>query len=65
MTDQRRKLDGITDAIYYYMVELIHQANELEDLGINGEAENLRSVADSLERIGIRLLNRNHRKRRA
>jgi len=58
MTDRQRKLDSITDAIYYYMVELVSQANELEDIGINDEAENLRSVADSLERIGIRLLNR-------
>ena len=65
MTDQKKKLDAITDAIYYYMVELIHQANELEDIGINDEGENLRSIADQIERLGIRLLNRNHPKLRA
>ena len=65
MTESKRKLDAVTDAIYYYMVELVSQANQLEDLGINDEGENLRSIADQLERLGIRLLNRKHRKRRA
>lgn len=65
MTEQKRKLDGVTDSVYYYMVELVSLANQLEDLGINDEAENLRSIADEIERLGIRLLNRKGRKRRA
>ena len=64
MTEQKRKLDAITDSIYYYMVELVHQAGELEDLGIHDEGENLRSIADQLERLGIRLLNRKGKRRR-
>ena len=65
MTDQKRKLDAITDSVYYYMVELVSLANQLEDLGINDKAENLRSIADQVERIGIRLLNRKSRRHRA
>ena len=63
MTDQKRKLDAITDSIYYYMVELVSLANQLEDLGITDEGENLRSIADDIERLGIRLLNRKGRKK--
>ena len=65
MTEQKLKLDAITDSVYYYMVELVSLANQLEDLGINDEAENLRSIADQVERLGIRLLNSKGRKRRA
>lgn len=65
MTDQKKKLDAITDSIYYYMVELVSLANELEDLGVTDEGENLRSIADQVERLGIRLLNRKHHRRRA
>ena len=65
MTEQRKKLDAITNSVYYYMVELVSLANQLEDIGFTNEGENLRSVADQLERLGIRLLNRKHRKRRA
>lgn len=65
MTEQKKKLDAITDSVYYYMAELVSLANQLEDLGIADEGENLRSIADQLERLGIRLLNRRHRKRRA
>lgn len=56
--ERKRKIDTITDAIYYYMVEIISQADDLEDIGLTKEGEELRSVADQLERIGIRLLNR-------
>ena len=65
MTEQKRKLDGITDSVYYYMVELVSLANQLEDLGIADEGENLRSIADDIERLGIRLLNRKGKRRRA
>lgn len=64
MTEQRQKLEAITDSIYYYMVELVSQAGNLEDIGLDKEGDELRSIADQLERLGIRLLNRK-RKRRA
>lgn len=57
MTDRKQKLDAITDSIYYYMVEIISQANELESIGCPNAGEELRSIADQLERLGIRLLN--------
>lgn len=63
MTDRQKKIDSITDSMYYYMVELVSLANQLEDLGIADEGENLRSIADNIERLGIRLLNRKGRKK--
>ena len=64
MTEQQRKLDGITDAIYYYMVELVSQAGNLEEIGLEKEGEELRSIADQIERLGIRLLNRKVKRRK-
>ena len=61
MTEQRQKLEANTDAIYYYMVELVSQAGNLEDIGLDKEGDELRSIADQLERLGIRLLNRKRR----
>ena len=58
MTDRQKKLEAITDSIYSCITELVHQANELEDIGLEKDGEDLRSVADQLERLGIRLLNR-------
>jgi hypothetical protein len=65
MTERQKKLDHITDSIYYYMVELISCADDLEDIGFKKEGESLRHVADQVERIGIRLLNHKYPKRRA
>ena len=65
MTEQKRRLDAITDSIYYYMVELVSQAGQLEDIGLTKEGEELRSIADEIERLGIRLLTRKGHKRRA
>ena len=65
MTDQKKKVDAVTDSIYYYMVELVSLANDLEDLGIPDEGENLRSIADQLERLGIRLLHRKTKRHRS
>lgn len=65
MTEQKKKLDAVTDSVYYYMVELVSLANQLEDLGIADEGENLRAIADQLERLGIRLLNRKGKRRRS
>lgn len=62
MTDRQKKLDAITDSIYYSIVELIHQANELEAIGIENEGEKLRSIIDHLERLGIRLMNRKRKR---
>lgn len=58
MTDRQKKLDSITDDLYYCMVELTSQANDLEGLGLNKDGDDIRSVVGTLEQIGIRLLNR-------
>lgn len=63
MTEQKRQLDAITDSLYYYMVEIISQADNLEAISLDKEGEELRSIADSIERLCIRLLNRKRRKR--
>ena len=63
MTDRQRKLDAITDSVYYYMVEVASLASSVEDIGFNKEGEELRSIADQLERIGIQLLKRKRRKK--
>ena len=62
MTERQKKLEAVTDSIYSCITELVHQANELEDLGLEKDGECLRSTADQLERLGIRLLNRKHKR---
>jgi hypothetical protein len=58
MTERQKKLDTITDDLYYYMVEIVSKASDLESLGYNKDGEELRSVADRIERLAIRLLDR-------
>ena len=58
MTDRQKQLNKITDGIYYHVVEIVSLANDLEDIRLSKEGEELRSIADQLERLGIRLLNR-------
>lgn len=62
MTDRQKKLDAITDAMYYYMVELVSQANLLEDIGYDKDGEDLRSLCDDLERLAIRIMSRKHKR---
>lgn len=63
MTDRQKKLDAITDAVYYHMVELVSLADQVEAVGLDKDGDNLRSIADQLERLGIRLLNKTKRRR--
>lgn len=66
MTDRQKKIDAITDSMYYYMVELVSLASDLESVQLDKDGENLRSIADDLERLAIRIIDRQkHRKRRA
>ena len=66
MTDRQRKIDAITDSMYYYMVELVSLASDLESVQLDKDGENLRSIADDLERLAIRIIDRQkHRKRSA
>ena len=63
LDDRQKKLDAITDAIYYHMVELVSLANQVEAIGLDKDGDNLRTIADQLERLGIRLLNKTKRHR--
>lgn len=58
MTERQKKLDHITDVLYFYVVDLASKASDVESLGLTRDGEDLRSVADQLERIAIRLLDR-------
>ena len=63
MTERQKKLDSITDDLYYYMVEIVSKASDLESLGYNKDGEELRSVADRIERLAIRLLDRANKRK--
>ena len=63
MTKRQKKLDTITDDLYYYMVEIVSKASDLESLGYNKDGEELRSVADRIERLAIRLLDRANKRK--
>lgn len=58
MTERQQKIDQITDGLYYHMIELVSLASDLETIGLVKDGDNLRSIADQIERLGIRLLNR-------
>lgn len=64
MTERQKTLDNVTDNLYYYMMELVSQAGVLEEIGMAKEGDELRSIADTLERFSIRLLDRMHSKHR-
>lgn len=61
MTERQQKIDQITDGLYYHMIELVSLASDLETIGLDKDGDNLRSIADQIERLGIRLLNRTKR----
>ena len=65
MTEQKKKIDSVADAVYYYMVELQSQVVILRDIGLDKECEELRSITDELNRFGISLLNRKGKRRRS
>ena len=63
MTKRQQKIDKITDDMYYHLIELTSLASDLEEIGLDKDGDQLRSVADDIERLAIRLLNRKHSKR--
>jgi len=58
MAERKKKIDAITDGLYYHMIELVSLASDLEEIGLDKDGDNLRSIANQIERLGIRLLNR-------
>lgn len=58
MTPRQKRIDTITDKMYYHMVEIVSLANELEDMHLEKDGDKLRSIADQLERAAIRLIDR-------
>ena len=58
MTDRQKKIDTITSDMYYHFVEIVSLANDLEDIHLKAEGEVLRSIADQLERVAIRIMDK-------
>ena len=65
MTDRQKKIDAITDSMYYYMIELTSLASELESIELEKDGDDLRGIADQLERCAIRIMNRKRKKKRS
>ena len=62
MTDRQKKIESITDSMYYYMIELTSLASELESIELEKDGDDLRGIADQLERCAIRIMNRKHKR---
>ena len=65
MTERQKKIDSITDSMYYYMIELTSLASELESVQLDKDGDDLRGIADQLERCAIRIMNRKHKRKPA
>ena len=62
MTERRKKIESITDSMYYYMIELTSLAAGLESIEPEQDGEDLRGIADQLERCAIRIMNGKHKR---
>lgn len=65
MTERQKKIESITDSMYYYMIELTSLASELESIEREKDGEDLRGIADQLERCAIRIMYRKHKRKPA
>lgn len=65
MTERQKKIDSITDSMYYYMIELTSLASDLESIRLDKEGDDLRGIADQVERLAIRIMDRSKRNRTA
>lgn len=65
MTERRKTIESVTDSMYYYMVELTSLASQLEAVGLDKDGDDLRGIADQVERLAIRIMNRKRKKRAA
>lgn len=64
MTDRQKTIESVTDSMYYYMIELTSLASQLESVGLDKEGDDLRSIADEIERLAIRLLNKKQKRKK-
>lgn len=65
MTERQKKIDAITDSMYYCMIELTSLASDLESIKLDKDGDDLRGIADQLERCAIRIMNRKHKRKQA
>lgn len=65
MTDRQKKIESITDSMYYYMVELTALASDLESIELEKDGDELRGIADQVERLAIRIMNRKRKRKPA
>ena len=64
MTERKKKIDAITDSMYYYMIELTSLASELESVQLGKDGDDLRGIADQIERLAIRIMDKQKRHKR-
>lgn len=64
MTERRKTIESVTDSMYYYMIELTSLASQLESVSLDKEGDDLRSIADQIERLAIRLLNKKQKRKK-
>jgi len=65
MTERSRKIDAITDSMFYYMTELTSLASDLEDLGFEKDGLSVRDIVGDIENIARRIMNRKHKQKRS
>lgn len=63
MTERQKKIESITDSMYYYMIELTSLASELESVQLDKDGDDLREIADQLERCAIKIMNRKSKRK--
>ena len=64
MTERRKKIESITDSMYYYMIELTSLASDLESVQLDKDGDDLRGIADQIERLAIRIMDKQKRHKR-
>lgn len=63
MTQRQLMLQNAIEQCAYAMDSIVHQANELESVGLARDAEDLRSLAGEIENAFRRIHDRHKRRR--
>ena len=64
MTERKKKIDAITDSMYYYMIELTSLASDLESIELEKDGDDLRNIVGRIERLAIRIMNRKSKRKK-
>jgi len=63
MTQRQLVLQNVLEQVMYALDSVVHQANELESVGLERDAEDLRSLAGEIENATHRIHDRHKRRR--